>query len=687
MTDVLVPPSIEVKAIELESGAPAPRPRGRAGRFVRGRPEDPAWVRPTLLALLAGTALLYLWGLGASGWANSYYSAAVQAGTKSWKASFFGSVDSANSITVDKSPASLWVMVLSARIFGLNSWSVLVPQALEGVAAVGVLYLAVRRWFTPAAGLIAGAIMATTPVAVLMFRFNNPDALLVLLMTLAAYATTRAIEQGRTTWLVLAFTFAGFGFLAKMLQALLVVPVFALVYLLAAPPRFLRRLWQLALGGVALLVSAGWWVAIVELWPASSRPYIGGSRTNSVLDLIFGYNGFGRLTGNETGSVGGRGAQGSMWGATGLSRLFKNDWGGQASWLLPAALVLMVAVLSVTARRPRTDRTRAAMLLWGGSLVTTALAFSLGQGIIHQYYSVALAPLLGAVVGIGIATFWSTREELASRAVLVTAFAVAVGWSWWLLDRTPTWNPWLRPLLVVAGVVLCVALLTLPASRTLTAAGAVAVAVALAGSGAYALTTASTPHRGAIPLAGPAGLTAFGGPGGAPGTGGFAGGAPPNFAGGTPPNFAGGAPPNFAGGAAPNRGGGVGRGPGGLLDATSPSSAVVELLRTDASEFRWVAATVGANNAAGYQLGSDEAVMAIGGFNGSDPSPTLAGFRALVDEGRIHYFIAGGMGGGGPAGGMGASGPGSAISAWVQEHYQATTVGGVTLYDLTRPLA
>ncbi len=211
-------------------GRPRAVPRNRLGRFVRGRPSDPAWVRPVLLALLVGTGFLYLWDLGASGWANSFYSAAVQAGTRSWKAFFFGSFDSSNFITVDKSPAALWVMELSARMFGVNAWSILVPNALEGVATVAVLYATVRRWFAPGAALLAGAVVALTPVAALMFRFNNPDAFMVLLLTVAAYAVVRAVEGGRTRWLVLAGALVGFAFLAKMLQAFLVVPAFVLVY-------------------------------------------------------------------------------------------------------------------------------------------------------------------------------------------------------------------------------------------------------------------------------------------------------------------------------------------------------------------------------------------------------------------------------------------------------------------------
>src|ERR1700712_5572578 len=199
----------------------------RRTALLRGRSAEPAWVRPALLGLLLATALLYLWGLGASGYANSFYSAAAQAGSASWKAMFFGSSDAANSITVDKPPAALWIMALSVRIFGLSSWSVLVPQALEGIASVGLLYLAVRRTSGPAAGLLAGAVLAVTPVAALMFRFNNPDSLLVLLLIAGGYCLVRALESTSTKWLVLVGVLTGFGFLTKMLQALLGVPAFA----------------------------------------------------------------------------------------------------------------------------------------------------------------------------------------------------------------------------------------------------------------------------------------------------------------------------------------------------------------------------------------------------------------------------------------------------------------------------
>jgi len=396
-------------------------------------------VRPALLTLLALTAVLYLWDLGASGWANSFYSAAVQAGSKSWKAFFFGSSDSANFITVDKPPGSLWLMEISARLFGVNSWSILVPQALEGVATVGVVYLTVRRWFSAQAALLAGAILALTPVAAMMFRFNNPDALLALLLTGSMYALVRALEKAQTKWLVLAGTLLGFGFLTKMLQAFLIIPALVIVYLVAAPTGWWRRVWQVVVLGVATLVAAGWWVAAVALTPAADRPYVGGSQNNSILNLIFGYNGFGRITGNETGSVVGGGAAGSsgQWGPTGLTRLFNTSFGNMMSWLLPGALFIGAVLLVFTIRARRTDRERAALLLWGGALVGIGLVISLSKGIIHPYYTVALAPPLAGLVGIGTMGLWQRRSSWIARSCLAAALLITTVWGFVLLDRTP----------------------------------------------------------------------------------------------------------------------------------------------------------------------------------------------------------------------------------------------------------
>jgi len=698
----------------LIPGGPASDGRpSRVRRLWRGRPDAPVWERPAFLALLGATALLYLWGLGASGWANTYYSAAVQAGTKSWKAFFYGSLDAGNSITVDKSPGFLWVMELSARAFGVNAWSILVPQALEGVAAVGVLYATVRRWFSPAAALLAGVVLATTPVAALMFRFNNPDALLVLVLTGAAYALTRALEMGDTRWVVFAFSLVGFGFLAKMLQAFIVLPAFGVVYLFAGPPRLGRRIWQLVVAGVAMLISAGWWIAIVQLTPAASRPYIGGSQNNSLWNLMFGYNGFGRLTGNENGSVTGGGS--SPWGITGLTRLFNADFGGQISWFLPAAFVLLAAGLALTWSRPRTDRTRAALLLWGGWLVVTSAMFSFGKGIIHPYYSVALGPPIGAVVAIAAVTLWAHRNVYL-QYLLTAVFALTVVWSYVLLDRTPSWHPWLRALLAISGLVVLAAMMVWHVLGRRSGVAIAAVVVALLGPGAYAVATAATPHTGAIPSAGPtvAGRIGPGGRGRAAfGRGGFppAGFVPPAVGQGgfaSPSPGQGGLGQGGFGQGGFGQGGfgqggfgrgGFGRGgfgpggfrgvpggafrSGGFLNGTTVSAATKTLLESASAGYRWVAATVDANNAASYQLATGKAIMAIGGFNGTDPSPTLVQFERDVAAHRIHYFIAGGAAGLGGGLGRASGATARAITSWVTAHFTARTVGGVTLYDLS----
>jgi 4-amino-4-deoxy-L-arabinose transferase-like glycosyltransferase len=642
------------------AGPSVPARPSPIARLLRGRPADPFWIRPALVALLVATALLYLWDLSASGWANAFYSAAAQAGSESWKALFFGSSDAANAITVDKTPAALWVMSLSARVFGVNSWSVLAPQALMGVGSVWLLYATVRRTSGPSAGLLAGAVLALTPSAALMFRFNNPDALLVLLLVAGAYCVVRAIEKASPRWLVYAGIAVGFGFLAKMLQAFLVLPAFGLAYLIAAPTSIGKRLLHL-LGALGATVAAsGWYLVVVALWPVADRPFIGGSQTNSLWELVFGYNGFGRLTGNEVGSVGG-----GRGGDTGsLTRLFGSQMAGGIAWLIPAALLALVAGLWFTRRSPRTDRGRASLVMWGGWLLVTGLVFSYMGGIIHPYYTVALAPAIAALVGTAAVQLWRLRANPVAAGLLSGGLALTAITTYMLLSGS-TWQPWLAPTVLVGGVLGAVALFF--ASHLSAAVGRAAavfgLVVLLAGSGAYSLATAATTHSGAIPAAGPTG-SAFGGRGGA--GGGFAG-ARGGFGGtaGSP-------------GATGGRAGGV----GGLLSATMPGPNLTALLRKDAGNYTWAAATVLSNNAAGYQLGSDEPVMAVGGFNGTDPYPTLAQFQQYVQSGQIHYFLGEGMTMQSNSGGSDVA---QQIADWVAATYQSSTVDGVTVYDLTTP--
>ncbi|MGA9857977.1 MAG: glycosyltransferase family 39 protein, partial [Solirubrobacteraceae bacterium] len=603
-----------------ETTATLPRPAPpRAARPADTVPPSPRraalaahWPQITLAVLLVATAAAYLWDLSASGYANSFYAAAVQAGTKSWKAFFFGSIDSSSFITVDKPPASLWVMALSGRIFGFSSLSMLAPQALEGVAAVALLYASVRRWFSAGAGLAAGALLAMTPVAALMFRFNNPDALLVMLLVAGAYCLTRALERAGTKWVLAAGTMIGFAFLAKMMQAFLVLPAFGLVYMVAAPTSLRRRLLQTLAGGAAIVASAGWWVAIVALWPAASRPMIDGSSTNSILNLITGYNGLGRIFG---GGGGGGGGGSNFSGPTGLLRLFNDVMGGQASWLLPAALLALAAGLVAGRRSARTDRTRAALLLWGGWLVVSGLVFSLGSGVIHTYYTVALAPAIAALVAIGGHMLWARRDHVAAQVLAGAAVLGTAAWSWQLLDRTANWHPWLRTLVIVSTGACLIGLVAISAApalrRRISAAVIVLGAVAcLAGPVAYAAQTISTAHTGSVPSAGP-GTT-----------------------------------------------GGFGSGGGGGRGGAPTSAALVSALRADAGDYTWVAAVSGSQSAASLELASGGLpVMAIGGFNNQGGNLTLAQFQHYVDQGAIHYYIASsGMGGGfgGPRGTGGA---------------------------------
>ncbi|MET8498797.1 glycosyltransferase family 39 protein [Streptomyces microflavus] len=701
---------------------PVPAPPERAG--------GPRWARPALYGLLLAVALAYFYNLSASGYANSFYSAAVQAGSQSWKALFFGSLDSANAITVDKPPAALWPMALSARLFGLNSWAILAPQVLMGVATAAVLNTAVRRRFGPVAGLIAVGVFALTPVAALMFRFNNPDALLALLMTVTVWCVLRALEQGRTKWLLWAGAAVGFAFLTKTLQAFLILPPLAVLYAVCAPVPVRKRIGQLALSALTMVVAGGWWVAIVELMPASSRPYVGGSQNNSFLELTFGYNGLGRLNGEETGSVGGGGGGGGRggggWGETGIGRMFNSEVGGQIAWLLPAALILLVAGLWLTRKAGRTDSARAAFLAWGGALVMTAAVFSFMAGIFHQYYTVALAPYIAALVAMGVAVLWEERSAWWPRAVLAGTVVVTVVWAYVLLGRTPEYLPWLRWAVLVGGVVAALGLLVVGrfGGRGLAlAVVGLSFAASLAAPTAYTLSTLNSGHQGSIVTAGPSGGGGMGGPGGGGrgGPGGFGGGGgddgrgqragmqPPGGQGqglgqgGQQGNAPGGMPTapggTTPGGTAAGEGGAFGGGGmGGLLNGASVSTEAKALLEKDADAYTWAAAAVGAQNAAGYQLATGEPVMAIGGFNGSDPSPTLAQFKKYVAEGKVHYFVSGGTGGGmageggggtggGPGGSSGtSSGTSSQISSWVTENFTEVTVGSATFYDLTQPV-
>jgi 4-amino-4-deoxy-L-arabinose transferase-like glycosyltransferase len=656
-------------------GSDVTRPRlGVIGALLRGDTRDAIWVRPAHLGVSLLAAALYLVNLTVSGFANTYYSAAALAASKSWSAWFFGSFDAANFITLDKPPLGTMLMGLSVRLFGLSSWSILLPEALAGVATVALLFVVVRRSFGPVAAVIAALVMALTPAAVLMFRYNNPDALLTLLLVLAGWAFLRALESGSLRWVVAAALFVGLAFNTKFLQAYLVLPAFAIVYAIAAPGNLRRRLLGLAVAATAVVLSSGWWVLAVELLPASARPYIGGSTTNSGLELLLGYDGLGRIFGFGGGGAGpaGGGGGGGFSGAAGLLRLFNAQLGGQVSWLIPFSLAGLATGLWLRRRAPRTDRARAGYLMWGLWLAVHALVFSFMSGIIHSYYAVAMAPAIGALVGAGAVDLWAlrTRARFGGLALAGTILASAA-WAWQLLERTPDFVPGLGPVVLISGALIA-AVVAIPSTptrrRTQLAAVGLGVAMLLAGPAAYALDTMATAYAGGDPKAGPA--IADDGPGGSGG-----GRAAPGPAGiGTPPGAVGG---GFAGGSTGQPG--AGDGGGGSSDP-----ALISYLLANRNGGTWIVATTSANAAGSIQLASGEPVMAMGGFSGSDPAPSLAQLKALVASGQLRYVLVNGGGFGGP-GGPGRGGSTSEIDAWVTSVGTVVDYGGSggTLYDVS----
>lgn len=563
---------------------------------MSGRRRAPSWF-PRMLALptlVSATAALYLCGLGGSGWSNAYYAAAVQAATVNPRAMLFGSLDAAGAITVDKPPAALWVMDVSARLFGLGPWSLLVPQAVEGVAAAALLYATVARWWGRPAGLAAGAILACTPVAAVMFRMDDPDALMILLLVAAAYCTVRACGDDEpeaapapVRWMAAAGLAVGLAFLAKMGQALLVVPALAAAVSCAGAIPVRRRITALAAAASAAALGAGWYFALVALWPEGTRPFIGGSTDDSLLQLAFGYNGLGRLAGGHGNPV--AGAQ-----STGPWRLFGEYMGDQISWLLPAALLAAVVLAAAGVRSRHDGHARLSVILWGGWLLVPAVVFSAMQGIVHSYYTAMLAPAIAALIATGAALSWRHRRSAWTRLAAAAMTAVSGVWAFVLLGRTPYWLPWLRWVVLLgcaaAALVLAfAALLPLVAPGTWArpagaAAAASCVAVLLAPA-AYTTASAAQPHGGANPSAGPHS--------------------------------------HFAA--------------LGAASAAARHPALTESLRSTRTE--WAAAAVGAPTAARLELATGRPVMAVGGYSGRDPAPTLAQFQADVASGRIRYFL------------------------------------------------
>jgi len=713
----------------LPAGA-APASAARARRRSIPRP------RPELIALLVLAAVLNLWGLSKNGFANDYYAAAVRSMASSWHDFFYGSLDKAGVMTVDKPPLALWVQALSARIFGMHSLSLLVPQALMGVGSVALVYDLTRRLWGRIGGFAGGAALALTPITVAISRHNNPDAAMILCVVAALWALVRALQDGRTRWLVLCGACVGLGFEAKMGAALLVVPGIVAAWLWVAPRGRIAALRSLAAGAGALLVVGGAWPLLMLLTPAADRPFISGTSDNSILSLIFGYNGLGRLDGQSGGPGGGGfggGPGGVFGGGTGVTRLLGESLGGQAGWLLGMALVGGIALLAIS--RLRRDARSGWLLGVGGAFLVTAVAFSAAKGIFHPYYTSELAPFTAMLIG-AVAGHVALRRR-SWRLVGALAIAGGVGSELAVLHSQGTLS-WLVPLLLVVGVAVVAGALLVPSrlARIALATGLIALAIAPA---SWAVQTLGYATSSTFPSGGPqsagVGGPGGGGPGGgfggrgmgAPGLGGSATGGGATGPGGAtgggtagngstgpggttgngatvgaqggPPvggvqsggangqGFAGGGPGVPPAAAQGRRGSGqgfssgqrgsAGAGPGGFGDDAGLQS-VLSYVKAHGG------GTIGVSSqttAAGAILSSDADVAGLGGFSGRESSPSLAWFADAVAAGKLRWVYSGGggFGAGGGFGGDDRAGASAILSAAASTCKAVGSVSG--LYD------
>ena len=576
--------------------------------------------------LLLITAALYLWNITINGMANSYYAAAAQAASVNWTAWLFGSLDAANFMSVDKPPVSTMIMGLFGRAFGFSSWSMLLPHALAGVATVVLVYLAVRRWYGAKSALIAGAVMALTPAAALMFRFNNPDSFLTLFLTASAYAFLHAFDSKKSVlWLSAAGLLAGFAFNTKMLQGLLVLPVMAVLYIACAKPAVMTRVWHLSVAGIATVASTFWWSVLVWLMPAAYRPWVGSTNNNDIWILIFGYNGFGRLFGGRGGAPGGVG----FGGETGVLRIFNESFGPNIAWLIPAALIGGGLVIWLLRRAPRDNKERTGVLLWLGWLFIHIVVFSMTSGTIHPYYVVAMAPAVAALIGIGVPYIWKayTRRTHVWWIVPLT-IAITTITSVIMLGYRNDWTI-LMWIVGVAGVVATGIAVMLPpciSMRLRRMMLACAVISACAAPIAYSISTVLVAHSGSIPTAGP----------------------------------------NASVMNNTNN------------ETASAEAALVKFLLANQRGATWIAAVDSANTSAPIQLSTKQPVMAIGGFNGSDSALTLQSFKQLVATGKVRYYVVDSRSRGGGPGGN------SDIAQWATSSGVKIEYGGTqyAVYDL-----
>lgn len=554
------------------------------------------WAIAVLTAVLVAAALLYGWAPG-SRVVQPYYAAAVHSMSQSTTAFLFSGFDPTGVVTIDKPPLAFWVQAVGAWLVGYHWWTIAAVQAIEGIAAVFVLHRVVRRWAGEATALVAALLLALSPITTAINRDDVPDTMLILMLLLAAYCVTRAVDEGRTGWLLAAGAFVGLGFLAKMLIAWAVLPALVLAYLPAPVPRW-RKLGQLTLAGVVTVAMSLWWPLLVSLWPGP-KPFVGSTSDGSIWQLIFGYNGFGRLVGADTGTLSTFGAAVGthLGGPPGPLRLFDSAVGTQIGWFLPLAVVA-VGVAAFRFRRGTAGQ-RSGWLLWGSWLAVLGIVFSFTGGIFHPYYTATLAPAVAATAAAGLVFTWRTH-----RAWLLAAVAGTTALSFVLLSRTPGWLPWLRFVVLALGVVAMIA--AVPRWRPVAFAGLAGI---VAGPAAFAVATAVTAAdvlTAADPVAGPS--------------------------------------TSDTTSTARSLLGSAGAGYAAFMDDSAQLSAGLRetldyVLAQDSGAPIQLAVEGGSYGADPYLIRTDARVAALGGYLGLDPAPSAARLTDWVDDGRVRFVL------------------------------------------------
>lgn len=707
------------------------RPPSEDDAVHKIQPQSSTWSRIALGAIMLISIFMNFFQLGANGFGNLYYAAGVKSMGDSLHNFFFVSFDPGGFVTIDKPPLGFWLQVISTKVFGFTGFALLFPQALAGVLSVAILYWLVRRHFGAVAGLLAALALAISPISVVTNRNNTIDSTLTLVMLLGAWAVLRAAETGRLRWLLLSALAVGLGFNIKMLESYLVVPAFGLLYLLAAPHGIGKRILHLLLAGVVMVVLTLSWLVAVDLTPASQRPYVGSSQTNSEIELAFGYNGASRLlgrfggadgfggngnrtrtrtdgqgTGNQNGSQNvfpgnsqggfpgrtnssgtpdlppnvGQGGQfggngGGMFGTgnPGPLRLFESALGSQIAWLLPAAILGALALAFQRRLRFQGDRQQQALVLWGMWLLTEGIFFSVA-GFFHQYYMTTMAPAICALFGIGLVVMWKNFRVSGWRGwLLPLALALTAIEQIYILQSYPSWSQFLTPLIAVLSIVTLGVLLAYrlapkirvqaPNVRVLSLALALGVLVLLITPTIWAAIPVIQNTASQLPVAGPSQGNDF----------------------------------------ARNAGG-----PAGDDGASTSDQALISYLVAHQGNAKYLVATPSSNTADNIILSTNKAVMAMGGFSGSDPILTTSQLSSLVKNGTVRFFLLGSGRGGslpeqilkdlpsqlrerlesGNFGGFGGARSGGATT-WVTQHctlvpssaWSTNSSAGSQLYD------